>query len=871
VTVGSFEFEGREVSFEPGDTIASALYRDGVRTFSRSLKYHRRRGLYCGTGDCPNCLMTVDERPAVHTCTAPCAQGMRVERPGGFPNAERDLLHVTDSLHRLMPVGFYYKAFIKPRFAWAVAERVIRRATGLGELPPATAAERQVVRHMHVDVLVIGAGIAGLEAARDAVVNGAERVLVCDESGIGHAVAPGPTLDRIRRLEAELRPLDAVSVLESHTALGVYEGLLVPLVGDGALVLAHPLRVVVATGATEVHGVFPGNDLPGVMLGRAAAALAGLHGVRPGERAVMVLRTEEGLHHLRALLDVGVRVAATAVSATLADRLPPDGVGEVVVDGEVREARGRSSLEGVVLQRDGRGKRLDCDLLVLSLGLSPRDGLARMALPADPVTVVGDAALRYDATESDGRGGTVCLCEDVSMHDLEQAWDEGFRNTEILKRYTTATMGPCQGAMCGQALSFFAAARIGRGPSGDPQESQTTAPRTTARPPARPVTLESLAAGVHEIVDKRTSLHDLHVASGARLDRSGGWLRPFTYGDWREEYRAVRERVSLMDVGTLGKFTIAGSGADELVDRLFPCRTDDLAPGRTRYVLTLDEAGYVMDDGLLARVGDGEWYLNSTSGGAGRTDARLRNFVDRFALDAHVLDRTAQWGAINVAGPHARDLLERLTDDAIDAVSLRYPGFADITVAGVPCRAIRTGFVGELAFELHHPRRRGPELWEALVDAGREWDLRPHGLDALELLRLEKGHVYLGQDTMPDDTPAKLGMSWAVDMTKAWFVGKRALQRMGERPMSRRHVGLEFAGGPANVARLRGEPLIVADSVVGRVTSAERSIALDRAIGLGWVREVDGGSPERLETGSGATAVVVPTPFYDPEGALTRG
>jgi sarcosine oxidase subunit alpha len=249
----------------------------------------------------------------------------------------------------------------------------------------------------------------------------------------------------------------------------------------------------------------------------------------------------------------------------------------------------------------------------------------------------------------------------------------------------------------------------------------------------------------------------------------------------------------------------------------------------------------------------------------------LRNFVDRFALDAHVLDRTAQWGAINVAGPHARDLLERLTDDAIDAVSLRYPGFADITVAGVPCRAIRTGFVGELAFELHHPRRRGPELWEALVDAGREWDLRPHGLDALELLRLEKGHVYLGQDTMPDDTPAKLGMSWAVDMTKAWFVGKRALQRMGERPMSRRHVGLEFAGGPANVARLRGEPLIVADSVVGRVTSAERSIALDRAIGLGWVREVDGGSPERLETGSGATAVVVPTPFYDPEGALTRG
>jgi sarcosine oxidase subunit alpha len=385
------------------------------------------------------------------------------------------------------------------------------------------------------------------------------------------------------------------------------------------------------------------------------------------------------------------------------------------------------------------------------------------------------------------------------------------------------------------------------------------------------VTLETLAAGVHEIVDRRTSLHDLHVAAGARLDRSGGWLRPFTYGDWREEYLAVRRRVSVMDVGTLGKFTIVGPGAGDLVDRLFPCRIDDLEPGRTRYVLTLDDAGYVMDDGLLSRVGDEEWFLTSTSGGAGRADARLRNLADRLDLDAYVLDRTAQWGAINVAGPHARDLLERLTDDPIDAASVPYPGFADVSVAEVPCRALRTGFVGELAFELHHPRRRGPELWAALVEAGRDWDLRPHGLDALELLRLEKGHVYIGQDTMPDDTPAKLSMAWAVDMSKPWFVGKRALERMAELPMGRRHVGLEFSEGPEDTADLRGEPLLVGDAVVGRVTSAERSIVLDRAIGLGWIRAVDGGFPDRLRTGSGPTAIVATTPFYDPDGGRMRG
>jgi sarcosine oxidase subunit alpha len=861
--MGTFGFEGRQIPFEDGDTIAAALYRDGLRTFSRSLKYHRRRGLYCGTGDCPNCLMTVDGQPAVRTCVTACVDEMRVEREGGWPSPDRDLLHVTDSLHRLMPVGFYYKTFVKPGFAWDVAAKVIRRATGLGTLPPTRQAARKIVRHHHVDVLVVGAGAAGLEAARDAAAEG-DSVLVCDAGRIGAWLAPGPSLERVRELESEVRDQRSVAILEDHAAIGVYEGLHVPVASDDELVHVHPGRVVVATGATESHGVFPGNDLPGVMLGRAAAALAGRYGVEPGARAVVVVGTEEGLEHLATLRAAGVEIAATAVAPAFADRVPA-GTGEVVVGGEVYEARGDGRLDEVVLRRGTQGKRFAADVLVLSTGLVPRDSLARMALPGEPVSVVGDAGAPFP-TDASGHDGTVCLCEDVALHDLAQAWDEGFRSAELLKRYTTATMGPCQGAMCASALTCFARDR------GDVTLVRADdMPRTTARPPARPVTLETLAAGVHELADKRTSLHELHVAAGARLDRSGGWLRPFTYGDWRAEYLAVRERVSLMDVGTLGKFTIAGPDAGELVDRLFPCRTDDLEPGRTRYVLTLDEAGYVMDDGLLARVSEGEWYLNSTSGGAGRTDARLRNFADRFELDVHVLDRTAQWGAINVAGPHARDLLERLTDDPIDAATVPYPGFADITVAGVPCRAIRTGFVGELAFELHHPRTRGPELWEALSEAGREWDLRPHGIDALELLRLEKGHFYLGQDTMPDDTPAKLGMSWAVAMDKPWFVGKKALERMSELPVGRRQVGLEFVGGPAATADLRGEPLVTGDRMIGRVTSAERSPVLDRAIGLGWVRVEGDVTPERFTTGSGVAVRVVPRPFYDPEGGRMRG
>ncbi|MEP6759433.1 MAG: 2Fe-2S iron-sulfur cluster-binding protein [Actinomycetota bacterium] len=874
--MGSIRFEGREVGFVGGDTVASALFRDGVRTFSRSLKYHRRRGLYCGTGDCPNCLITVDGQPATRSCQTSCREGMAVVREDGWPSTEHDLLHVTDSVHRLMPVGFYYKTFIRPRFAWEVAEKVIRRATGLGALPETRRAERKVVRNAHCDVLVVGAGNAGLEAARDAAAAG-ERVLLCDESTIGSAIASGPSLDRVRALEAEVRALPEVTVLEGYAAIGIYEGIEVPLAAEDELVRVHPRRVVVATGAAEIHPVFPGNDLPGIWLGRGAARMAGLHGVRPGDVAVVVAGTEEAIEHLVTLQESGVRVVAVAVPAALADRVPA-GVGEIVIDGVVHEARGGKTLRSVVLRRGTQGRRFACDALVLSLGLAPRDALARMALPDEPVELVGDAAMS-DATPSNGDDGTVCLCEDVSLHDLEQAWDEGYRNAEILKRYTTTTMGPCQGAMCGRALSCFVRDRVRAPADGSTPtkpagvELERVAARPTARPPARSVTLETLAAGVHELYDKRTSLHEVHLAAGARMDRSGGWLRPLTYGDWREEYRAVRERVSVMDVGTLGKFTVAGPDAATLIDGVFPCRTDDLVAGRTRYVLSLDEAGYVMDDGLLSSLGDGTFYVNSTSGGAGRTDKRLRDLADRMELDVHVLDRTAQWGAINVAGPRARDLLQRLTDDPIDSATLPYPGHASITVAGVPCRAIRTGFVGELAFELHHPRSRGPELWGALMSEGAAWDLRPHGLDALELLRLEKGHLYLGQDTLPDDTPAKLRMTWAVAMDKEWFIGKRALERIGALPLARTSVGLAFDRPPANVAELRGAPLLVSGHVVGRVTSAERSIVLDRPIGLGWIRASEGGFPAAFDVAGdgGVRASVVPTPFYDPEGERLRG
>src|SRR3990170_4734337 len=259
--MATLDFEGQPVPLEDGDTVASALFRAGVRTFNRSLKQHRRRGLYCVTGDCPNCLCTVDGEPGTRACTKEARDGMRVERETGWPSPDTDVLSVSELAHPLMPVGFYSKTFIRPRFAWETAEKVIRRATGAGR-------------------------------------------------------------DRLETLAAEVRADPAITLLERRTAVGIYEGPMVPLAAATELLRVHPTRIVVATGAVETHGVFAGNDVPGVWLGRGAARMAGVHHVRPGVRAVVVAGTEDAFEHVEVLRAAGVEIAAIVAPEALAARAP---------------------------------------------------------------------------------------------------------------------------------------------------------------------------------------------------------------------------------------------------------------------------------------------------------------------------------------------------------------------------------------------------------------------------------------------------------------------------------------------------------------------------------------------------------------------
>ncbi len=352
----------------------------------------------------------------------------------------------------------------------------------------------------------------------------------------------------------------------------------------------------------------------------------------------------------------------------------------------------------------------------------------------------------------------------------------------------------------------------------------------TARPGARQISLAEAAADASVDVFRRTALHDEHLALGATMDRFGGWWRPWHYGDVLAEYRAVREAVSVGDVSTLGKIVVSGPDVVEALERIYPCHVADIKPGRSRYALLLNERGHVMDDGMILRESETRFALTFTSGGAANAEMWLRDWIDTWGLRVHVLDRTMSLAAINVTGPLAGELLGRLGL----ADPPRFLGHAHVEVAGVPCHAMRLSFTGEAAWELHHPIDRSVELWRALMDAGADLGIAPHGLQALFGLRLEKGHVIVGMDTELDTTPRRIGMDWAARMDKPWFIGRTALERTASIPDDRRWVGFSM-DGPAPV---EGTPIFDVDGreVIGNVTGSWTSPVLGKALMLGWQR-----------------------------------
>jgi sarcosine oxidase subunit alpha len=929
-----FTFAGRVFGGFAGDTIASALYASGVRIFGRSFKYHRPRGLLCCAGRCPNCLVNVDGVPSVRACTEPLREGQYVAPQHAWPSLERDVFAVLDKLHRLLPVGFYYKTFIHPRRLWPAYERALRSFAGLGRItfPDEPPGEYERA-YLFADVAVVGGGLAGLTAALEVAQAGARVVLVDDQPELGgrwRIETEGGT-----GWEALARDVVAharIRVLAPATAFGLYEDGLLGVLEGRRFVKLRARRAVIATGAFEYPLVFENNDLPGVMLASGALRLAMLYGVRPGERAVVVTNDARGIAAARSLQSAGTEVLAVADARTDVDGPALEvlrAAGTALLTGyTIAAAVGPGRVRRVVLTdlRSGCARDLECDLVCLATSVEPAAGLIGQAggrlrvedgrvlpgalppgvLAAGEVTgevgaeaVIGSGRLagaeaavalglgdglfpgwldelraaraaRHPTPSSrhvaSAPGGGikrfVCLCEDVTEKDIRQAIDEGFDHIETLKRYTTVTMGPCQGKMCHRLSIDLCAAMTGRTVA----ETGTT----TARPPAQPVPLGALAARHHDPV-KRTPVHHLHLAAGARWMDMGAWKRPHSYTSVNDECRAVHEAVGLIDVSTLGKLDLAGRDAGAFLDWLHPNRFSDLRPGRVRYRLMCDDAGIIVDDGVVARLADDRFLITTATGTLEGVEQWFEWWLAGTGRCAHVVNVTGALGAVNVAGPRARDLLDGLSDFDLSLAALPYMSVAEGRVAGVPCRVLRIGFVGELGFELHFPADYGEYLWQRLMEAGRPLGARPFGVEAQRVLRLEKQHVIVLQDTDALTNPFAINLSALVRFDKPDFVGREALASAQPRALPERLVGFVIAGVTAPPAE--GAAVVAGGRPIGRVTSAKWSPFLQRVIGLAWVpadRAVDGATFDVRMDGTTRTAHVVARPFYDPEGVRLR-
>jgi glycine cleavage system aminomethyltransferase T len=672
-------------------------------------------------------------------------------------------------------------------------------------------------------------GLPALPVARssDLAQTPPEREIPIERRDVDVAVIGGGPSGRAAAAAAEAEGRD-VLVLDAGDGIevaAIYPGSTIVARRPEGMLHVRADEIVVATGAAEIQPVCPGSDLAGLLTARAA----------------------ERLHA------VGVDLGRAVALGT-----PPEGVPCERVFGDlvrfVGDEAGR--VRGVVATdpRSGVDIETPCDTVILGLGFAPRDALARMAGPAvgAALRVVGDAAVEAPLPPAPTDStAVVCPCHGVTVEDLDVAWNKGFQELELLKRATLAGIGPCQGGACLPHVRAWIAERSG-GVVPDP---------FTARPATRQITIGEAAADVHIDALRRTPLHEEHVALGARMDRFGGWWRPWHYGDHLAEYWAVREAVSIGDVSTLGKLVVSGPDVVEFLERLYPCHVADIKVGRSRYALLLNERGHVMDDGMILRDGETRFTLSFTSGGAANAEMWIRDWIDTWGLRVHVLDRTMSLAAINVTGPLAGELLRR----AGLAEPPRFLGHVRAEVAGVHCHVMRLSFTGEAAWELHHPVDRSVELWRALMDHGRDLGVRPHGLQALFALRLEKGHVIVGMDTDLDATPRRLGMDWAVRMEKPRFIGRAALERTSKLPDHRRWMGFTMDDdGPAPI---EGSPIWVDGEIVGNVTGSWRSPVLDRIVLLGWQRRTP--FAERV-TIDGREAVVAPTPFYDPEGHRAR-
>jgi sarcosine oxidase subunit alpha len=935
----AFNFDGKRYEGCAGDSLASALLANGAGVVGRSFKLHRPRGVFAAGKEETNALVQLESgpytEPNARATLVPLYEGLNARGQNAWPKVRFDLFAVLGVLKRVLPASFYYKTFMWP--SWHSWEWLVRRLAGLGEAPEGRDPQCYIKQTIHADLVVVGAGRAGLAAALEAAADPQCRVLLIDEqeeSG-GSLLASPHDADRewlADQLE-KIAACDNITLLVRTTVNSYYENNVLAALErisnhlgpvDAKLprerfwrILAG--RVVLATGALERPMVFPHNDRPGIMLASAVREYTHRYGLTLGERLVFYSNNDSAWRTALELVAAGVGVVAIVdirhrVEPALARRAERAGIA-LHLGTALTGTRGRMAINKLELQRvsaDGTALAepagtLDCNLLAVSGGWNPTIHLysqsgAQLDYRDDDACFVPSRA--HQAVTVVGRANGdfpeplniqphwltpgvspehqwVDFQYDVTASDIQLAVRENFVSVEHVKRYTTNGMSVDQGKTSNvNGLGVLALA------TGRPVPEVGT---TRFRPPYHPTTIGAIAGfelGELYIPFQLLPAHSAHEAATAAFEDYGTWKRPACYpqpGEDEEaaierEVRAVRSGVGLLDYSPLGKLEVHGPDAREFLNRVYLNNIQSLHVGATRYGLMLNEAGIVIDDGVMVCIAEDHFLLHTTSGGATAIHQHLEEWLQCEWLDLEVIvtNNTIQWATLMLSGPRARDVLRKLPCDIdLSRDAFGHMQYREGRILDQPCRMLRSGFTGELSFEISVPARHGLALWNALIEAGEEFGIVPFGIESLMLLRTEKGYLHVGTDTDGNTMPQDIGWAGAIEKKPADFIGRRSLsQEAGQDADRFQFTGIELLSPTGRTSS--GAHVLTEDGkgTAGYVTSAFFSPNLGRTVALGIVAGARAREGEEITVfyeGNTQPARLVKPGVYDPAGEALDG
>ena len=764
--------------------------------------------------------------------------GLAARSQNRWPSLNFDVGAVTSLASSIFVAGFYYKTFMWPKNFWEkIYEPLIRKAAGLGTASKEADPDAYEKSYTHCDLLVIGSGPSGLMATLTAARSGARVILADEGSRLGGSllfeneeIAGQSGYDWAQTVLAELTSLPNVTLMPRTTIFGWFDGNVfgaLERVNDHVAVPApfeprqrywrvHAKRAVLAAGAEERPLVFGGNDVPGVMLASAMRHYSNRYAAAAGKSIAVFANNDSAQRTARDMQSHGVNVAAM-IDTRKGGRIL-----------NVKGGKGVSYIETPV------GK-IPCDAVAMSGGWSPivnlmchrgakpvwNEAIAGFTPPdvGAEFTAIGSAAghmLLSECLADGARAGTMkgrvpatpkCRDEafaiqpfwwvkestgkafidyqnDATAKDLPLAAREGYGHVELAKRYTTTGMATDQGKLGNvNAIAILAEA------SGKTIAEMGT---TTFRPFYTPVSFGAFAGpfiGHHFQPVRKTPLHDWAVEQGAVFVETGLWMRsswfPKSGEDWlasaSREVKSTRASVGLCDVSTLGKIDIQGKDAGVFLDRLYCNTFSTLSIGKARYGLMLREDGIVFDDGTTSRLAEDHYVMTTTTANAARVMSHIEfcHQVHWPELDVQYVSVTEQWAQMAVAGPKARATLQKLVDKlTLTDETEPYLAAKEITImGGVESRLFRISFSGEHAYELAVPADYGNAVARAIMQAGAEFNIVPYGVEALSMMRIEKGHV-AGGELNGTTTAGDLGLGKMMS-TKKDFIGRKMASRDG--------------------------------------------------------------------------------------------